>query len=74
MVAHGDHMFLARHSSEVAVQHEHERPAAVAAEPPGTAFVIDEGDVGEHITLADHAIVGHARPRRASSMPRWNVG
>jgi hypothetical protein len=36
--------------------------------------VIDEGDVGEHITLADHAIHVHSRPRRASSMPRWNVG
>jgi hypothetical protein len=69
VVAHGDHVLLARQSSEVAVQHEHERPAAVVAEPPGTAFVIDEGDVGEHITLADHATVVHAftmSPMRAT--------
>ena len=53
VVAHGDHVFLAGESSEVAVQDQHEWPAALVAEPPGSAFVIDEGDVGEELALAD---------------------
>ena len=32
VVAHGDHVLLARQSSEVAVQHEQERSATVVAE------------------------------------------
>ncbi len=74
VVAHGEHVFLAGQSSEVAVQNEHERSSAVIAEPEQCAFVIDEGDVGEQVTLADHAIVRHASEPRASSMPRWKVG
>ena len=33
VVAHGDHVFLTRQSSQVAMQHEHQRPAPMVAEP-----------------------------------------
>lgn len=38
----------------------HERLAAVVAEPPRVAFVIDEGDIRDHVTFADHGIIGRA--------------
>ncbi len=74
VIAHGDHVFLAGQSSEVAVEHQHERSTSVVAEAPGVPFVIDEGDVGEQVALADHGEGAHARSRSASSMPRWKVG
>lgn len=74
VIAHGDHVFLARQSSEVAVQDQHQRATAMVVESPPMSVVIDEGDVREHVTLADHLSVGHAMAPRASSMPRWNVG
>lgn len=74
MIAHGDHVFLARQSSKVSVQDQHERPAAMLLEAPPTPFVIDEDDGRDHVALADHAVGGHERFRRASSTSRRNVG
>ncbi|MBA3398675.1 MAG: hypothetical protein H0U01_01800 [Acidimicrobiia bacterium] len=61
MIAHGDHVFLARQSSEVAVQEDQQRPSAVVAEAELNPFVIDESDVGEQVALADHELSGHVR-------------
>ncbi len=72
MVADGDHVLLARQSSKVPVQHKDQRAAPLGAEPPRAPLVIHEGDVGKEVALADH-VIGHARLRRGSSMPRWKV-
>jgi len=74
VIAHGDHVFLTRQSSQVSVQHEQHRRAAMIAEPPRRRLVIDERDVGDEIPLVDHGDGVHLRSRRASSMPRWKVG
>lgn len=42
MVAHGDHMFLAGQSSEVAVEDQDDRSASVLGQRPGAAVLIDE--------------------------------
>jgi hypothetical protein len=46
VIAHGDHVFLARQSSKVAVQHQHERSPAMVGRAPPLAGVIDELEVG----------------------------
>ena len=74
VIAHGDHVFLAGQSSQVAVQDQHDRPTAMVLETPRVPFVIDEADRRNQIALADHVQGDHARLRSASSTPRWNVG
>ena len=74
LIAHGDHVLLAGKSSEVAVQYEHQRPAAMVAEPPRVPLMINEGDVGEEVTLSDHGVRSHAQIRSAPTAPPWNVG
>ena len=59
VIAHGDHVFLAGQSSEVAVQDHHEEPLAMFAEPPRLPFVVDEGEIGERVTFADHVVGFH---------------
>lgn len=70
VIAHDDHVFLAWQSSQVTMQDQQQRSAAMILEPPWRTFMIDEGDFGEEFALVDHVRGGHARARRASSMPR----
>jgi len=74
MIAHRDHVFLARQSSEVAVQDDQQGPSAVVAEPELSPFLIDESDVRQRVALADHVVGGHVRSPSARSMLRWNMG
>lgn len=46
VVAHGDHMFLARQSGQMTVQHEHHRPTGLIGESPRAKVMVDQGDVG----------------------------
>jgi hypothetical protein len=66
-------VLLARQSSEVPVQYQHQGTATVIAEPPWTALVIDERHVGEYVALRDGVLGGHARSIIASSLPLRNV-
>jgi hypothetical protein len=74
VITHGDHVLLAGQSSEMAVQDEHQRTAAMITQAERQAVVIDEDDLWEHIALTDRLVFGHVRSRSASSIPRWNVG
>jgi hypothetical protein len=67
-------VLLARQSSEVPVQYQHKRTAAMIAEPPWTSLVIDQRYVGEYVALRDGVLGGHARSIIASSMPLPKVG
>ena len=70
MIAHGDHVLLARQSSEVAMQHQQQWPTAMIAEAPRAAVVVDEGEVGEQLPFIDDGKRAHARPRIVASVPR----
>ena len=70
VIAHGDHVLLARQSSEVTMQYQQQWPTAMIAEPPRAAVVVDEGEVGEQLPLVDDGKRAHARPRIVASMPR----
>lgn len=74
VIAHGDHMLLARQSSKVTVQHQQQRTTSMVTEPERDAVMVDEVDIGDQIAHADDVPGGHVRFRRASSMPRWKVG
>ena len=50
MVAHGDHVFLARQSSKVSVKGQHQRPAELIDRAPCAAVLVDEFDDRERVT------------------------
>lgn len=70
VIAHGDHVFLARQSSEVSVQDQHKRMSALVESAPGLSSMVNKFNVGKLVADAQ----GHEMLRRASSIPRWNVG
>lgn len=49
VVAHGDHMLLARQSSEVSMKDQHEGPAAHRTRAPRPVVVIDKFDVRQSV-------------------------
>jgi len=56
-IAHGDHVFLAGQSSQMAVEHQHDRPPPEVGGAPRLALVVDERDVGQTITeLQRHGV------------------
>jgi hypothetical protein len=67
-------VLLARQSSEVPVQYQHQGTAAVIPEPPWTTFVIDQRYLGEYVALRDGVLGGHTRSIIASLMPLPKVG
>ena len=58
VIAHGDHVFLAGQSSKVAVQDQHDGPAAHLGGAPRPTLVIDEFYVRKRVTDVE----GHAIP------------
>ena len=68
-IAHGDHVLLARQSSEVTVQHQHERAAHVIAGAPQPTVVVDQVDRWEGVTDTE----GHAH-QSARVQPRRLMG
>ena len=46
VIAHGDHVLLARQSSQVPVQDQHQRPAGVCRDAPRLQVLVDQVDVG----------------------------
>lgn len=68
--AHGEHVFLAGQSSEVAVQYQHHRTATVGAQHPRPPVLIDQLDVGDGISeTKGHALILVAvSGRRASAL------
>jgi hypothetical protein len=69
MPAHGEHVLLARQSSEVAVQDEQEDATTVIGRAPRSAVVIDEGDVGDRVAEPDGGRRRHRREARSVSGP-----
>ena len=63
VIAHGDHVFLTRQSSEMPMQDQHEWSAAHLGGPPRPTLVIDELDVRERVTD------GSVMPSRQSERP-----
>ena len=83
VIAHGDHVFLTRQSSEMPVQHQQQRCAVVVAETPRLPVVIDERDIGQQspfVDLAVSVIRGPSREicrdstRRPSAVGSWARG
>ncbi len=59
VVAHGEHVFLARQSSEVSVKDQHHRPAELINRAPRSAVLVDEFDGGELVTDVECFPGGH---------------
>ena len=70
VIAHGDHVFLTRQSSEVPVQGQYQRSTAMLLETALTPFVIDEDDSGNQVALADHALAVMGGSAGCRSTPR----
>ena len=72
MIAHGDHVFLARQSSEMTVQDQHQRSPPHLARLPRPTVVVDEFDVRQRLAHAQGHRVGDRRPghhqRRTASV------
>ena len=52
VITYGDHALLARQSSEVAVQDQHDGLPPLLSDRPSVAVVVDEFDVGDQIADA----------------------
>ena len=68
VIAHGDHVFLARQSSKVPVQHQHEWSPTHLAGAPRPTLVIDELDIRKRVAdLKGHGIT-QVTPRRSADL------
>jgi phosphatidylglycerophosphate synthase len=71
LIAHGEHMFLARQSSEVAMQNQHHRSPAMVLDSPLLAVVVNQGNVWKQVTYTDlchHKLEAMANWERMETM------
>ena len=73
VIAHGEHVFLAGQSSEVAMQDQQQGPTAMFAESPEVAVRIAEVDVGERVAQL-HVVQRRETVRRVATPLREDVG
>ena len=74
VIAHGDHVLLARQSSKLPVQDQHVGPAAHLRGMPRPTLVIDELDVREPVTDVEAHAVSPVRADRRNQRRRFGDG
>lgn len=64
-IAHGDHVLLARQSSEMAVEHQHQRTTLLVGRSPRPTGVVDEFQIGgQWVAGAKRSLLGHGHLHR----------